>query len=369
MLIILQALVFIRPFISSLSFPHLNSLYSACLILFLVAWGFAANKPGKNIQYLCPPLLMFCLALVISTIFSISKLASLFKLYNYIIYLLLLLVAASLSPKDKIRLAQTIFIAGFIISILALYQYCFGFTHILDYIAKNKISDPFALDYISRKRVFFPFVTPNVLGGYLAMIFPLALVNKNRIWFIMPIFLALILTGSLGAILSLLLGLIIYLHLKGKLKKKVALPLFGLLIIIALIFIARSMTLKQHTAPGFSAWMRLGYWQDTLGIIKQRTLTGLGIGNFNLSQSRYAHNSYLQIWAEMGILGISAYIWLVFRALKSGFNKLRAGEDKNYMIALITAIAVFLIHNLIDFTFFLPEVSIIWWIMLGLIIA
>lgn len=368
MFIILQILVFIRPFISSLAFPYLNSLYSASLVLFLVAWGLAANKPGKDIKYLYPPLLVFCLALAISMIFSINKLASLFNLYNYIIYMLLLLAAVSLSSKDKVRLVQSIFIAGFIISILALYQYFFGFTHILNYIAKNKISDPFALDYISRKRIFFPFITPNALGGYLAMILPLALINKNNLWFIMPIFLALILTGSLGAILSLLSGLIIYLHLKGKLKKKVVFPLFGLLI-IALIFIARSMTLKQHTAPGFSVWMRLGYWQDTLRIIGHRALTGLGIGNFNLSPSRYAHNSYLQIWAEMGILGISAYIWLVFRALKSGFNKLKTGEDRNYMIALITAIAVFLIHNLIDFTFFLPEVSMIWWIMLGLIIA
>ncbi len=312
---------------------------------------------------------MFCLALAISIIFSINKLTSLFGLYNYIIYLLLFIAAASLSSRDKIRLAQVIFIAGFIISILALYQYFFGFTHILNYIAKNKISDSFALDYISSKRVFFPFVTPNALGGYLAMILPLALINKNSLWFIMPIFLALMLTESLGAILSLFLGLIIYLHFKGKLKKKTKLPLSGLLIAIALIFIARSMTLKQHTAPGFSALMRLDYWRETLRIIGSRPLTGLGIGNFNLPQTRYAHNSYLQIWAEMGILGISAFFWLVFRSLKSGFNKLKTGEDKNYMIALIASIVVFLIHNLIDFTFFLPEVSIIWWIMLGLIIA
>ncbi len=369
MLIILQALVFIRPFISSLAFPYLNLIYSVCLILFLVIWGIASNKPCKNIQYLCLPLILFCSALAISIIFSINKLSSLFSLYNYIIYLLSFIAAASLSLKDRIRVGQAIFMAGFIISIFALYQYFFGFTHILNYIAKNKISDPFALDYISRRRIFSPFVTPNALGGYLAMILPLALINKNSPWFMVPIFLALMLTGSLGAILSLFLGLIIYLYLKGKLGRKTILPLSGLIIAIALIFIARSITLKQHAAPGFSALMRLDYWRETLRIIGSRPLTGLGIGNFNLPQTRYAHNSYLQIWAEMGILGISAFFGLIFRSLKSGFKKLKFSEEKNYTIALITAIAIFLMHNLIDFTFFLPEVSTIWWIMLGLIIA
>jgi len=369
MFIILQALVFIRPFISSLAFPYLNSLYSAVLILFLIIWGTGSNKPYKNIQYLGLSLTAFCLALAISIIFSINKLNSLMGLYNYVIYLLSFIAAASLSPKDRIRLIQTIFIAGFIISLAALYQYFFGFANLANYMAKNKVADPFALDYISRRRIFSPFVTPNALGGYLAMILPLALINKNRPWLIMPISLALILTGSLGAILSLFLGLIIYMNLKGGPRKRTAFAFSGLLIAIGLIFVTRSITLKTHTAPGFSALMRLDYWRETLKIIWHVPLTGLGLGNFNLAQARYAHNSYLQIWAEMGILGILAYLLLVFRSLKSGFNKLKLGEEKNYTITLITVIAIFLTHNLIDFTFFLPEVATIWWIMLGSIAA
>ncbi|MDD5691691.1 MAG: O-antigen ligase family protein [Candidatus Omnitrophica bacterium] len=369
MLIILQFLVFLRPFISSAAFPYLNSLYSAFLILFLIIWGLALNKPYKNIQYPGLPLIAFCLALAVSLIFSVNKINSLICLYNYIAYLLLFIAGASLNPNDARRIVQTISIAGLVISLLALYQYFFGFTHLSNYIVKNKITDPFVLDYISRRRIFSPFITPNALGGYLAMIFPLALINKNRLWFIVPIGLALIFTGSLGAILGLFLGLIIYMNLKGGLKIKRAIPIFGLLIIIGLIFVTRSITLKTHTAPGFSALMRLDYWRETLKIIGDRPLTGVGIGNFNLALSRYAHNSYLQIWAEMGILGISAYLWLVFRSLRSAFNKLKSGDKENYAIALISAIAIFLTHNFVDFTFFLPEVAATWWIMLGLIIA
>lgn len=369
MLIILQFLVFIRPFISSPAFPYLNSLYSAFLILFLIIWGLALNKSHENIQYPGLPLTAFCLALAVSLIFSVNKLNSLIGLYNCIAYLLLFIAGASLNPNERRHVIQTIFIAGFVISLLALYQYFFGFAHLSSYIVKNKMTDPFVLDYISRRRIFSPFITPNALGGYLAMIFPLALINKNRLWFIVPIGLALILTGSLGAILSLFLGLIVYSGLKGKSGKKTILPLAGLLIVTGAIFIARSITLKTHTAPGFSALMRLDYWRETLRIIGDRPLIGVGIGNFNLALSRYSHNSYLQMWAEIGILGISAYLWLVFRSLRSAFSKLKAGEEKNYSIALISAVIIFLAHNLVDFTFFLPEVAAIWWIMLGLIIA
>lgn len=369
MLIILQVLVFSRPFISSLAFPYLNFFYSAFLILFLIIWKIRSNRPYNNSLYPGLPLITFILALAVSIIFSINKFNSLLNLDNYLIYLFSFVAAASLSPSDKVRLVKTILLACFIVSLLALYQYFFGFTNLLNYIAKNDISDPFAMDYISRRRVFSPFVTPNALGGYLAMLFPLVLINKNRIWFIVPVSLALALTGSLGAILSLFIGLVIYFSLNGKVKKKAALPLAGIAIVIGLLFIVRSITLRQHTAPGFSALMRLDYWRETLAIIGNSPLTGLGIGNFNLHPSRYAHNSYLQIWAETGILGISAYLWLVFRALKSGFSKLKINEDNNLSAALITTAAIFLIHNLIDFTFFLPEVSTIWWFILGLIIA
>lgn len=370
MLSILLSLIFIRPFISSLAFPYLNFVHSALLVGFAFIWLITNGVSPKKIQSLKYPLILFCLALIISVVFSINKLDSLKEIYKYIAGLLLFLVAASLTYKDKVRLIHAIILAGFVISLLAIYQYFFGFRHILEYLASNKISSPFALDYIQRKRVYFPFVTPNTLGGYLAMIIPLALTHKNRIWLIIPLSFALLLTKSLGAFLSLFLALVIYFYLQGKLRKKGVLFLAGLLIIIGLVFMARSSAQKQHLQPIFSTMMRLNYWRDTIEMIKAKPLTGVGLGNFNLTLSRYAHNSYLQIWAEMGILGIISWLWIVFLSFKLGFNKLVYSEKQNYINAgIISASTAFLSHNFIDFSFFLPEVSIIWWVFLGLIVS
>jgi len=306
------------------------------------------------------------LALTISIVFSSNKLNSFEELYKYISGLLLFLIAASLEYEDKIKIIRAIVITGLVISLLAIYQYFFGFQHILEYVNKAKFTDPFILDYISRNRVFFPFVTPNALGGYLAMLIPLTLVFKDKSWFIIPLSFALLLTKSLGALISLFLALGLYFYLKKGLEKKIIFFLYGLFLIICLVFVTRLTAQKQHLQPIFSTVMRLNYWKDTLNIIKARPLTGVGLGNFNLIQSRYAHNSYLQIWAEMGIFGLISFIWVITTVLKSKLQNIKYNSRKE-TIYLLIAVTTVILHNFVDFTFFMPEVMFIWWVILGLI--
>ena len=285
-------------------------------------------------------------------------------MYKYACGILLLCIGISLSGEERNKLISGITLAGLVIACLAIYQYLFGFGHLWNYVNKENILSPFTLDYIARKRPFATFVTPNALAGYLAMICVLGLGRKNKILFVIPIALALLLTKSLGALLSIVLGLTVYFYLKGSLKKRNALLLMGLLLIFGGILISRTASQQPHTQPAFSLGMRLNYWQDTLRIIKAHPVIGVGVGNFNLMYSRYAHNSYLQVWAEMGILGIMALLWLVIALVKPALKNIK--DAKKTALPLITAAVVFLIHNFLDFTFFLPEVSLIWWVVLGL---
>lgn len=365
MLEFLLIFIFIRPFISSLAFPCANFIYSALLLILIFIWIMRKRISLKEIEPIKYALLLFILAVFSSVIFSQDRAISVKELYKYISGVSLFIIATSLSFSDKNRVILFIVSAAFVISLLAIYQYFFGFQHLSNYVTKKGISDPFILDYISQKRPFYPFVTPNTLAGYLAMIIPLTLIYRKRRWFIVPIFIALLLTKSLGALLSLLLGLILYFYIQGRLDKKRIILLSGLLMVICLIFTLRILSQKQHTQPIFSTFMRLDYWQNTLKIISEHPLAGIGLGNFNLIRSRYAHNSYLQIWAEMGILGIISFLWLVIAILKFSLKKLKDSLHKFQIASLIAATVIFLIHNFVDFTFFLPEVSLIWWVILG----
>jgi len=367
---ILIILIFIRPFISSLAYPCLNITYSSILLAFLLAWIILKGLSLKEIKPLQYPLIFFVLALAASVTFSSDKINSLNELYKYAVAILLFLIVIPLPDNEKRSIINTIIISGIVIGILAIYQYFFGFKHILNYIAREKISSPFILDYLNRKRAFSPFVTPNTLAGYLILVMPLVLtVEGKKKWVIFLLLsTALFLTKSVGAIMSLFLGMLFYLCLKKSLSVKgISLLLFAAMACI-FVFILRQAATSKYLAPIFSISRRIDYWQDTLEIIKRHPFAGVGIGNFNLPLTNYAHNSYLQIWAEMGIFGLISFLWIVGSIFKSGFQNINISPYKKQIAGLLTANAIFIIHNFSDFTFFLPEVAFIWWMILGIIL-
>jgi O-antigen ligase len=364
MLSILLLFIFFRPFISSLAFPYANIAYSLAFLGFLGLWAISKKIRPADFSAVKYPLIFFSCTLLISSVFSVDRLNSFSIDYQYASGILIFLICASLADKERSLLINVIISAGVIISLLAIHQYFFGFARLASFAAKEGIKDPFLADYINSRRVFVPFVTPNILAGYLAMLLPLAYLYKGRLWLFALLGIALILTGSLGALLSVLIASIVYLALSGKMKSKKAVYLFFACLgaIIIAVFIIRCSR-NAHLQPGFSAFTRVNYWLDSLKMISWAPLTGVGPGNFNLAGSRYAHNSYLQIWAETGTLGLVSFLWLVFAGMRDGFKRL---TDRS-SACLFLASLIFLLHNFLDFTFFLPEVSLIWWAVLGLL--
>jgi len=289
---------------------------------------------------------------------------------------MLFLLASTLSAGQRNRAIETSILAGFLISILAIHQYFFGFSHLLNYINKQGVTDAYILDYIERRRVFFPFVTPNTLAGYLIMILPLGagyfggkkgILNKIRAVILTCLVFSLLLTKSLGALVSLFLAFSLYFYAAGRLNKKRLLLLLGLSIAIIAIFISRTTIQKTHSTVEFSSLMRWTYWKAALGIIKLKFFTGSGLGNFNLPYARYAHNAYLQIFAETGIVGILAFLWLIYKLLKTVFLRLSRNNQDFLLSGLLVANLAFLLHNLVDFTFSLPEVNLTWWLLAGIL--
>jgi len=369
MLNILLILLFIRPFISSLAFPSANLIYSSFLGGFLLIWIISKGLPIKEIKPTKLPLLFFMLSLFISIIFSANRINSLGELYKYTTGILILLVGISLPWEDRHKVIRVIILAGFVISIIAIYQYFFGFAHLTAYTAKKGITDPFVMDYMANKRIFFPFITPNTLAGYLILIAPLTLIIKGKEkWLaLVTIFFAILLTKSVGALLSLMAGVGFYLYLKKKITWKKIVLLAALLAILIFVAILRQSAIKEYMQPIFSLSRRVLYWKDACKIILSHFFTGVGIGNFNLVFSRYAHNSYLQLWAEAGFFGIASFLWLLVAIFKTSLQNLNNSPHKKEITYLAVASFIFLIHNLMDFTFFLPEVGMMWWVILGLL--
>ncbi len=360
-------LLFIRPFISSLAYPWTNSIYSFVLISVLLLWLIRTSAFQERLKKLFLPIIALTFTLAISSYCSINKIKSVAELYKYLSAILIILVLTNLTNETRKRYITTILTCGIIISILALYQYFIGFSHLRNFINAQNITTPFVLDYLRQKRVFFPFVTPGILAGYLIMVAPLILLYRRKVLLSIPLLCALLLTGSLGALISLFLATLLYVLLKNDFKKTRLIFLLGLVMLIPLVFFIRLASGKDHLSPLFSALMRINYWRDTIEIIKINPLLGVGLGNFNLIYSRYAHNSFLQFWAEAGLLGLTSLLWFIWATIKSSADKLNSLVDDKERLVLISCLAAFLFHNLFDFSFFLPEVSLIWWAILGLL--
>ena len=62
------------------------------------------------------------------------------------------------------------------------------------------------------------------------------------------------------------------------------------------------------------------------------------------------HNIFLQIGAEMGIIGLVIFLWLILSIYREGLNyiKLNQGLMVNIIIGLLGGITAFLIHGLFD---------------------
>jgi len=367
MFICLLILIFIRPFIASPAFPGLNSAYSIILTLCLIAWLIRDRTPWKAMSVLKIPLFLSCALLAVSAVFAADKIKCFGELSNFLSGILLFIIASSWDAKKRDAGLRTIVFSGFIICLLAGYQYFFGFRHTEEFISRGNLPYDFARDYIRSRRVFFPFVTPNAMAGYLAMLIPLALADRQRRWLILPLSLAFLLSRSLGAFLSVFAGLSLYFLTCKKMNKRRLLILGAVFLCAALVFTWRAVSKQAHNQPGFSAIMRLDYWRDNLTLIRGHPLFGVGPGNFNLAGSRYSHNSFLQIWAETGIIGLGCFLWLAGGVLTAGIRKLRGGDFPAEIGLLLISVAAFLAHNLVDFTFFLPEVSLTWWLLLGML--
>jgi len=366
MVTILLVLAALRPFISSPAFPYENFLYSTVLLGFLLVWAVSKGIAVKENEPILYATATMAVALLLTLLFSPAPFTSLQEAYKYVSGVLLLMIVTPLAPQDKNRLTMALLLTGLVISFMAMYQYLFGFQHLSDYISAQNMRESSTIAYVQRRRVFFPFITPNILAGYLAMLIPLALARRRTFWMMVPLACALLLTKSLGAIVSLFVSLMVFFYLEGKLKMKGVLLLSGVCVGIGFVFFTRSVARAEYHGMFFSALMRLNYWRDTLAAIKSSPLTGIGLGSFSLPYSRYAHNAYLQLWAEAGFLGVAAFVWMAVARLQRLIRSRPNTLDPSWTNAVVAASLVFLLHNLVDFSFFLPEASLPWWIIMGL---
>ncbi|MCY6371673.1 O-antigen ligase family protein [Clostridium ganghwense] len=227
---------------------------------------------------------------------------------------------------------------------------------------------PFSETY----RISGTFGNPNVAGTWYAAMVLICFYFYQKSFKIKKIFYALmvilfigvlLMTGSRGAIIGLLVGLITYAYFM-KDKKKMLFLIFILLSGIILMF-----AFPQYFPRGegllISIKDRSLIWKNCLNMFKYKPITGWGLMGiyfangdvYDYVRTVHGHNIWITIITTLGIVGFSIFTCMIYYL----FKETRVLSNHHCpLIPLLTGLeAVILGQGLVDFTIISPQAGII----------
>jgi len=118
---------------------------------------------------------------------------------------------------------------------------------------------------------------------------------------------------------------------------------------------------EHLTDENYAVVERWAHWQAALDMLSDHPLLGVGIGNYvpvypayNLpgweDPMGHAHNHYLNVAAETGLLGLVAYLWFLLASLWNGWRSvsLTREEWQGITLGILGVLGVFAVHSLFD---------------------
>ena len=239
-----------------------------------------------------------------------------------------------------------------------------------------------------KTRVFSTLYNPNILGSFLVIILALCfggIFSKIKIYIrVVLVFLAILSVVCLGFTFSRtawLSFLVVLLYISLLYKRRL---LYTLLPISALtLFLSRDMIvhrfLSVFRSEDTSSLLRFALWESTIAMIHNNPFIGIGWNAYQFVYPHYdffiknpeviiyhAHNMYLNIAAEIGLLGLAAFLLLLFQHFFFALNVIKKEntEEENALgIGLSSAFLSVLVGGFTDYTLFNIELASLFWLM------
>jgi hypothetical protein len=130
---------------------------------------------------------------------------------------------------------------------------------------------------------------------------------------------------------------------------------------------------------GGSITPRKEYARVAHAVIGEHPFLGRGFGAYRFAsmkfvkdqngETAYSHNAYAQVWAETGLLGLAAILWLVavlFFFARRTLRRMGEGKEKIFFIAALVGLSAFLIDNINSFTMLKPNAAFFFWVWLAI---
>ena len=409
----IYALVFAIPFgsVRQIQISGFNvDASEICVVLVITSWLAAMVARRAIIIPRLPlllPLVVFIFVLVVSWLSALSLAVSIKETLKWVQILLIYLFVGSTFNEKRVRVTITlILIAGVAAALLGIYQF-FGRVGPEGFLWHTPVG--------LFMRAYGTFQQPNPFGGYLGLIAPLACalwltsfsISKRSVgWISKPasgiwqlatntsiyaavmvlLVLTILMTWSRGAILGFVAAFVV---INVQRSRRAAIVfLFIVLLLIglgALQMLPEAVTQRfldflpflsipdvnavEVNPTNFAIVQRLAHWTAAWKMFEEHPWSGIGIGNYGVvypvhappawpNSMGHAHNYYLNIAAEAGLVGLVAYLglwiiifWRTWRATYrlSGYAPSGVGfQPASVALGVLGVLVALSVHNFVD---------------------
>lgn len=186
------------------------------------------------------------------------------------------------------------------------------------------------------------------------------------------------LSGSRGGMIAVLVELIVFAVIVFRKKKgvRIAIGAIAFAVVLASLLAwlggkeltTRVSSISSEAHSEISGGVRLSIDRDGLKMFRRKPILGWGLGAFPVVYPQFrsfytnffvneAHNDYLQLLAEMGLLGFGLMIWFVILVYRRALRKIK---NWNSDVSCATTLACtlgftgILVHSFFDFNLQIP---------------
>jgi O-antigen ligase len=263
----------------------------------------------------------------------------------------------------------------------------FSWNRVAEVWVRSQLSMRTLVEYVTTNRFTPLYTDPNAAGSLYALwlVFAASLALSGAAWTwlaVVMLGLAIWVTHSRSAEAATLAGIaVIWLSARKVSKLYVGLALAATLA-LGIVIALRSPVTRAQSSSAVSLGVRWEMTKIGLRLAASHPIFGIGLGRFRVSSrdlipadlrtifpqsqgGENAHNNFVQILAELGVVGVAAFLWLLVAAGRAVVASWRSDRAGPALVGMSGGLCAFLLSCLTGHPLLITEILLLFFLALG----